>query len=208
MKYPGSTGAFQWQEWVALCCRFWPSVFCLYYPLLIVAGLTGFSFKKYFFCEIWNKTNKISAWSISKISLVLFSFLWGFLWVFFSFGLKSVFFSLAFLVLNRIDHWLAFCLILYHHFLILCFIWNLSFLGIKQKLLLAYLDLESVEIITIIKKTYYSQAWLLVAMILVPWIQPNHTPTRLKWKLLNSNSGSIAAVMDKPLMLLPQFPHL
>lgn len=29
-----------------------PSVFCLYHPLLIVAGLTGFSFITYFFCEI------------------------------------------------------------------------------------------------------------------------------------------------------------
>lgn len=78
----------------------------------------------------------------------------------------------------------------------------------KAKTAASISDLESVEIITIIKKTYYSGAWLLVAMILIPWIQPNHTPIRLEEKPSNSNSGTTAVVLDEPLMLLPQFPHL
>lgn len=66
-----------------------------------MAGLTDFSFIKYFFCEIEIKQHNVSL-NRFEMSCSFFFFFYELI----LFGLKSVF--LAFLELNRVHHWLGF----------------------------------------------------------------------------------------------------
>lgn len=179
---------------MALHWRFWPSVFCLYHPLLIVAGLTGFSFIKYFFCEIQNKTTYCQLkpfWNVLFISFFFFPPL-----------LVNTFWSEACLFgfpsIKQNSSLVGFWIIFYHHFLISCFTWNLSLCGIKQKLLLTYLICSLWRRLSILKHGF-----------LLPWFwylrYNQFTTTVLKWKLLD---GLLFAILDKPLIFLPQFSHL